>query len=195
MTVSLTRNLARILGRQVEHEARERAALHLLDWIGCAVIGTGEPAGRLLLKHAAKHPSGSYAVVGGRSVSAPEQAAFCNGGLGNILEMDDVHRTAILHPGPVVIPAAFAAAQSCGATAETFLDSLVRGYEADIRIGSAVGPGHYTNWHNTSTCGLFGAAASVASVLGLNEDQMVCGRLAMLEPRLPAPGAVATNQS
>ncbi|WP_419908224.1 MmgE/PrpD family protein [Hoeflea sp.] len=173
MTDSLTRKLARIVARPVEPVVRERAALHVLDWVGCAVVGAREPAGQLVLKHAARGPSGRYTVVGGRSVGTPEQSAFCNGGLGNILEMDDVHRTAILHPGPVVIPAALAAAESCGATAEVFLNALVRGYEADIRIGSAVGPGHYANWHNTSTCGLFGAAASVGSVLGLNEDQMV----------------------
>ena len=100
-------------------------------------------------------------------------AAFINGGFGNILEMDDIHRTSILHPGPVVIPAALACAQREKATSTTFLDAVIRGYEAAIRIGSSVGPGHYRYWHNTATCGPFGAAAAVASLLELDRWQSV----------------------
>jgi 2-methylcitrate dehydratase PrpD len=79
--------------------------------------------------------------------------------------MDDVDKRALLHPGPVVIPAAIAAT-SKGSTAADFLDAIVRGYEAMIRLGRAVGPGHYRFWHNTATCGPTGAAAAAASLWG-----------------------------
>jgi 2-methylcitrate dehydratase PrpD len=98
-------------------------------------------------------------------------AALGNGGLGNVLEMDDVDKRAVLHPGPVVVPAALAAAQDRGASGEAFLDAIVRGYEAVIRIGRAVGPGHYRYWHNTGTCGPFGSAAAAASLYGLSQEQ------------------------
>ncbi len=173
MTSSLTRGLAQLLARPVDPITRARAARHVLDWLGCAVIGAKEPAGRRLLRHAATAPAGRHSVVGGRGAAEPGQAVFCNGGLGNILEMDDIHRTAILHPGPVVVPAALAAAEGAGASAEGFLDAVVRGYEAQIRIGNAVGPDHYSRWHNTSTCGPFGAAAAAGSVMGLSQDRMV----------------------
>ena len=173
LTSSLTRGLARLLARPVDPVARSRAAAHVLDWLGCAVIGATEPAGRRLLRHAATAPVGRISVVGGRGAAEPERAAFCNGGLGNILEMDDIHRVSILHPGPVVVPAALAAAESAEASAEDFLDAVIRGYEAQIRIGSAMGPGHYAKWHNTSTCGPFGAAAAAGSVMDLEEDPMV----------------------
>lgn len=173
LTSSLTRGLARLLARPVDPVTRSRAAAHVLDWLGCAVIGATEPAGCRLLRHAATAPAGRCSVVGGRGAAEPGRAAFCNGGLGNILEMDDIHRVSILHPGPVVVPAALAAAEWAEASAEGFLDAVIRGYEAQIRIGSAVGPGHYAKWHNTSTCGPFGAAAAVGSVMGLDEDRMV----------------------
>ena len=95
------------------------------------------------------------------------------GALGNVLEMDDVDKRALLHPGPVVIPAALAAAEHAGADAEHFLNCVVRGYEAVIRIGRAVGPDHYRYWHNTGTCGPFGAAAAAASILGLDTEKTV----------------------
>ena len=173
LTSSLTRGLAQLLARPVDQATRSRAATHVLDWLGCAVIGAKEPAGCHLLRHAATVPVGRYSIVGGRGVAEPGYAVFCNGGLGNILEMDDIHRTSILHPGPVVVPAALAAAERAEASAEGFLDAVIRGYEAHIRIGSVVGPGHYAKWHNTSTCGPFGAAAAVGSIMGLHEDRMV----------------------
>ena len=173
MTSSLTRGLARILHRPVDDRTRRRAALHLLDWLGCALAGSREPAGRVLAARASGLPRGAVTVLGAAPVANPEEAAFVNGGLGNIYEMDDVHRTAILHPGPVTVPAALSAAEAMGAEGAALLDALVRGYEAVIRLGAAVGPGHYALWHNTATCGPFGSAAAVASLLGLDEDATV----------------------
>jgi 2-methylcitrate dehydratase PrpD len=49
----------------------------------------------------------------------------------------------------------------------------VRGYEAVIRVGAAVGPNHYRYWHSTATCGPFGAAAAACALLGLAARQWV----------------------
>ncbi len=173
MTSSLTRLLSGVLCSPVDPDTCERAQLHLLDWLGCAVIGATEPAGQILRQLAGDAPAGALPVIGGPGVAAADTAVFVNGGLGNILEMDDIHRGAILHPGPVVIPAALVASQVRRAPPAAFLAAIVRGYEADIRIGCAVGPGHYAKWHNTATCGPFAAAAAVASLFELSQDQVV----------------------
>ncbi|HZD53976.1 MAG TPA: MmgE/PrpD family protein, partial [Woeseiaceae bacterium] len=167
---TLTSGLARILRRPVSQQTLARASLHVLDWIGCAVFGATTEPGRII----ARSTEGSgpcHAMSAGRREAAA--AAFLNGSLGNVLEMDDIHRTSILHPGPVVVPAAMAAAEREGASATAFLEGVVRGYEAVIRVGRSVGPGHYRHWHNTSTCGPFGSAAAVASILALDEQQIV----------------------
>lgn len=124
----------------------------------------------MLLRLAAAAGTGKCQLIGGGMASALG-AALGNGALGNVLEMDDVDKRAVLHPGPVVVPAALAAAQDAGAGADAFLDAIARGYEAVIRIGRAVGPGHYRYWHNTGTCGPFGAAAAAGSLFGLSPDQ------------------------
>ncbi|MEN0000664.1 MAG: MmgE/PrpD family protein [Pseudomonadota bacterium] len=173
MTSSLTRGLTRILNRPVDGKTRHRAALHLIDWIGCAFAGSREGAGRILAEQAAAALPGGISLIGARAINDAEEAAFLNGGLGNVFEMDDVHRAAILHPGPVTIPAALAAAEAGGVTGQELLDAIVRGYEAVIRLGAAVGPAHYSQWHNTATCGPFGSAAAVASLLKLKEDAIV----------------------
>ena len=100
-------------------------------------------------------------------------ALLANGAVGNVLEMDDIHRTAIIHPGPVVVPAALASAEHVGADGVALLDAIARGYEAMIRVGQALGPGHYKFWHNTATCGPLGAAAAAGSLFNLSIDQQV----------------------
>ncbi|MEM1147640.1 MAG: MmgE/PrpD family protein, partial [Pseudomonadota bacterium] len=97
--------------------------------------------------------------------------AFQWGGLGNILEMDDVDKQALLHPGPSIIPAALAVASAQSTSMEDLLSAIVVGYEATIRLGRAVGPAHYAMWHSTGTCGAIGAAAASATLLGLDCNQ------------------------
>lgn len=167
MQVSITQQLATRLAAPPSARERARAAMAALDWAACALAGAPSPAGVALRKLAIAEGAGPCRIVGAGLGSALS-AALGNGGLGNVLEMDDVDKRAVLHPGPVVVPAALAAAQDAGASAQAFLDAIVRGYEAVIRIGRAVGPGHYRYWHNTGTCGPFGAAAAAASLYGLD---------------------------
>ena len=167
-SLALTRRLAELLSRPVPAAATARAALHVLDWAGCAVAGAASPAGRAMAAGMMAEGQGRCAVAGTGRGASPLTAALLNGALGNVLEMDDVDKRAILHPGPTVIPAALAAAQSADLDAESFLAAVVRGYEAVIRVGRAVGPGHYAVWHNTGTCGPFGAAAAAASAFKLD---------------------------
>lgn len=101
------------------------------------------------------------------------QALQLNAGLGNVAEMDDVHRTAILHPGPVVVPVALAMTQSRQGSLQDCLEAIVRGYEAAIRLGRSLGKQHYAYFHNTATIGTPAAAATAAAALKLNSNQML----------------------
>jgi len=161
--MTVTERLVLILSRPISDADRERAALLLLDWTGCAVAGQAEPAGQKIT--AAFSDEAGICTRIGASKSSVLMAALHNGCLGNVLEMDDVDRQAVLHAAPTIIPAALAMAEHVGASAKNFLDAIVIGYEATIRIGRAVGPGHYAFWHNTATCGPFGAAAAACHLL------------------------------
>jgi 2-methylcitrate dehydratase PrpD len=169
---SLTEGLAGLLARPIGPADRARAALHLLDWLGCAAAGAAAGTGAVFIAHAASRPPGPARVILGPALTARD-AAFANGAFGNLLEMDDVHREAILHPGPVVIPAALALAVELGAAGQALLDAVIRGYEAEIRIGRAMGPAHYRRFHPTATMGPLGAAAACASLLGLGAEALV----------------------
>lgn len=141
--------LAQHLARPVPEEIQNRARLHLLDWLGCVAGARRSPVAKVTR-------SGEPDPV--------LRAAL----LGNLLEMDDVHREALLHPGPVVWPAVLAAARERGSAMPDLLDAAVRGYEAAIAIGATFDAHHYSRWHNTATAGCFGAAAGAASLFGLD---------------------------
>ena len=111
--------------------------------------------------------------AGATLARSAEVAALVNGGLAHIVEMDDLDRISVMHPGAVVIPAALAVAEREGASGSDFVAAVVAGYEVAIRIGTVVGKRHYYIFHNTATCGAFGAAAAAGWLLRLNEAQFV----------------------
>jgi 2-methylcitrate dehydratase PrpD len=166
---TLTERLAARVLRPVDPALRPRAARHVLDWLGCAAGALRDPLAATLGAITREAAPGACSTLG-LGARGAEAALLWHGALGNVLEMDDVHRAAILHPGPIVVPAALAAAETRGADAGAFLDAVVRGYEATIRIGRALGPSHYRWWHTTSTAGAFGAAAAAGSILGLDAE-------------------------
>jgi 2-methylcitrate dehydratase PrpD len=143
-TEPLIAQLARHLQRPVPEYVRTRARLHLLDWLACVAGARGSAVAN---------------VVRVALDITLEQASM----LGNILEMDDVHRTAVLHPGPVVWPAALHwHYRSEPQTMRLALDAAVVGYEAMVSIGETFDSYHYAHWYPTGTIGTFGAAAAGA---------------------------------
>jgi 2-methylcitrate dehydratase PrpD len=156
---TLTEGLWALCLRPASEADRQRAVLHLVDWLGCAIAGAATPTGRAM--------AGDSHIFAGSGVAG----ATAIGGLGSLLEMDDVHRTALLHPGPVVMASVMALADQ--APHADLLGAILAGYEAMVRLGAAVGPGHYAFFHNTGTCGGIGSAAAAAHILGLTEVQAV----------------------
>ncbi|MDD3650190.1 MmgE/PrpD family protein [Immundisolibacter sp.] len=151
----------------------EAARLLVLDWLGAALAGLGTDTGRIFLDYARLQPAGRVSLLGlaeGRSV---EVAALVNGALSHIVEMDDVERASVTHPGAVVVPAALAVAERVGAAGRDFLAAVVAGYEVMVRVGAALGPEHYHHFHNTSTAGVFGAAAAAGWLLDLDRNRLV----------------------
>ncbi|MFM8819693.1 MAG: MmgE/PrpD family protein [Phenylobacterium sp.] len=168
---SIAERLSVLLARPVSQDDRARARLHLLDWVGCTVAGAREADVARVRGLARAEGTGACSIIGGTG-AGPQAAALANGPAGAILEMDDVDRRALLHPGPVVMPAALALAEHLGVTSgDALLDAVVRGYEVMIRIGRAAGASHYRFFHPTGTVGGFGAAAAGASLMGLDDER------------------------
>jgi 2-methylcitrate dehydratase PrpD len=101
------------------------------------------------------------------------QAAWTNGITSHVFDFDDTHLRTVIHPSPPIAPALLALSEHMPISGERFVHAFVLGVDVACRIGNAVCPAHYNiGWHSTSTAGVFGAAAAVGKILGLNESQM-----------------------
>jgi len=99
-------------------------------------------------------------------------AALLNGTAVHYEDFDDTHLRTLLHPGPVVVPAAAATVEYAGASGEVLIESVALGAEIAMRIGSGISPAHYERgWHVTSTMGRLGASIAAARVLALSAQQ------------------------
>jgi len=158
---SLTARLAALIAsRPIRQGDYHSAALFTLDALANALAGRRTAAGAILLDWANAEP-----LTTGRE-------AMLLGGLTHILEVDDLHRASVVHPGCVVVPAAYALAHRRNIRGHAFLAAILRGFEACCRVGMAVGPAHYRIWHNTATCGPFGSAYAAGDLLGLDHAAM-----------------------
>lgn len=154
----------------IPENVRREGARSLLNFVGCALGGATDEAVGLAAKVLAPYfgpPQAS--VIGRRERPDMLNAAFLNAVGANVLEYDDTHLATVIHPGAPVAPGLFALAERRPVAGRDLLHALILGIEAECRVGLAVMPTHYRRgWHITATCGIFGAAAAAAKLLGLD---------------------------
>jgi len=152
--------------------ARHEATRSLLNWLGCAVGGSRHPAVdkalAALLPFAA---SDQCTVLGRRERTDALHAALINGLSAHVLDFDDTHLRTLLHPSVPVVSALLALGESQPVSGRDFLLAFIVGVEIECRIANAIWFAHNSHWYITGTAGVFGAAAAIARVLGLDEDQ------------------------
>jgi 2-methylcitrate dehydratase PrpD len=178
MQYSAAQHLARFIATSrwddVPETVRKEGKRSLLNFLGCAIgsahSGPVETALRVLLPLSGATP---VTLLGRSERLDLLSAAFINAIAGNLLDYDDTHLRTVIHPAAPVAPAALALAEHRRLSGQALLHAFILGMEAECRIGNAVSPGHYARgWHITATCGVFGAAASSAKLLGMTAEPM-----------------------
>ncbi|WP_407310278.1 MmgE/PrpD family protein [Pseudomonas sp. nanlin1] len=153
-----------------------KARRHLLDTLGAALAGADSAqAQRCLAALVGSEPAGRVGVWGSAQRLSARSAALVNGVAAHALELDDAGGCD--HSGAVVVPALLAAVDLCAVppTGEELLTAMVLGYDVARRVLEACGgysPHNAVGWHSTGTCGVFGAAAGCARLLGLDRLQV-----------------------
>lgn len=151
----------------------EAAKQSVLEFVGVSLGGSrvlGEEETRFLGRFG---PSEEASVIGFGRRASLYNAAMVNAFCSHILELDDGNRFCMVHLNATVMPAVLAAAEHENADGERLLRAVAVGYEAAVRVGRAIQPGHrQLGFHATGTCGTIGAAMGVAAVLGLDRAAM-----------------------
>jgi 2-methylcitrate dehydratase PrpD len=169
----LGRFVAETRSEDLPEPLRHQGKRSLLNFIGCALGVAHSPPVDMAMRVLAPLSGPDRVTVIGRAERLdPLGAAFVNAIGGNLLDYDDTHLRTVIHPAAPVAPAALALGELRGLSGPDVLRAFILGAEVECRIGNAVSPGHYARgWHITSTCGVFGAAAAGAALLGLNAQQ------------------------
>jgi 2-methylcitrate dehydratase PrpD len=155
----------------VIHEAKRA----LLNFVGCAIGGSREPAVNTAIR--ALQPFSGQTTA--RLLARPERfdplyASVINGISGHVYEYDDTTPMNYIHPTPPVASALFAYASANPTNGRDFLHAFIMGFEAESRVGNAVYPAHYNaGWHITATAGVFGAAAAIGKLMRLSSQEMI----------------------
>lgn len=152
------------------HEAKRS----ILNFFATAIGSAHDPAVGAALRVLSPFSGAATSAIIGRSERLDAMgAAFVNAISANLLDFDDTHLDTIIHPAAPVAAPVLALAQARGFSGRDVLTAFILGVEVECRVGNAVSPGHYARgWHITSTCGVFGAAAACAKLLGLPADRM-----------------------
>lgn len=154
--------------------ARREATRTLLNWIGCAVGGSREPAVDAAIRALSPFSGPAQATVLGRKERLDAiHTTLMNGISSHIFDFDDTHLRTVVHPAAPVLPAILALSEYRPASGADLLHAFIVGAEVECRIANAVYPQHYDiGWHITGTVGPFGAAAAAGKLLGLSPRQM-----------------------
>ena len=152
-------------------EVRREGVRGLLNFVGCALGGAQDEAMGIAVKVLTPFFGPPQGIVIGRG-DRPDalNAAFLNAVSANVLEYDDTHLGTVMHPAAPVASGLFALAELRPVSGRDLLQAFIVGVETSCRVGLAVMPTHYRRgWHITATCGIFGAAAACARLIGLDE--------------------------
>lgn len=164
-TLSWSRWRQELLGRLgrdpvAAPEVRRKAALVLVDDVGCGLAATLHPEVSALAE-GARASAGSEATLlaGGRA--SRERAAVANAVALGWDELDGGYRPAPCHGGLYAIPSSVAEAEATGASVDDLLGALVIGYEAAAAVAEAFPPSPGLELHPHATLAPVGAAAAV----------------------------------
>jgi len=174
-TRALAKFAAELTHDMIPPSVIERIKLCLLDTFGCGLFGSTLPWTRIVADFVRYLKGPQESTVWGHpfKVSAPD-AALANGTAVHSFELDDLHKTSIVHPGGVVITSAIAMAEHIGkCKGKELIAAIVAGYEVAIRVGMSVGTSHLQKgFHPTGTNGTFGAGAAAGRILNLDSEKM-----------------------
>lgn len=157
-------------------EVISQAKRCIIDWIGVTLGGLNQPSSTILIETIEELGGKRQATILGTHVrTSLLNAALVNGTMSHILDFDDTHLGALMHPSAPLMPALLAYGEWKRVKGKDFLLAYLLGFEIETRISMAMGASHYdAGWHSTATMGRFGAAVGVGKLAGLNRAEMAC---------------------
>ena len=176
---SLSRQLAQwVVGLRYEDlpsAVVDRAKGVTLHSLASVLLGSQAPGGQQAVQFITAEESGvghgATIMVDGTRVTKGG-AAFTNAEMAMAGGKLDSFRM-LTHPGTSILPGAFVAAETAGASGRDFLTGLAAGYEVMERMAADFIPTVMARgFHAGPVFGIFGPAVAAAKILNFTEDQV-----------------------
>lgn len=174
ITTGLCRFLSDLRSEDLPAEAIHAARRGILDWVGCALIGSTHPTVSILLGVLGATSGNQQATIFGRHIRLGLlDAAIANAMMGHVLDYDDTHmQGVVLHASSPILGGLFALAERRLSSGSEFMTAYISGFEAGVRVGQA-SPGHHRGgWHLTGTLGSIAASSACGKLLKLSPEQL-----------------------
>lgn len=144
----------------------------ILDLLGVVLLGYKLGTHKHVLNILRKIESGESTIIG-EGIKAPcHITTFINSCMANLF-LTDGSRAGGIHPSASVIPASLAVGERENISGKDLILSVVLGYEAMIRVASAMHPSCFRRgFHPTSVVSSIGSAASAGKLFSLGGEQM-----------------------
>src|SRR5260221_4296443 len=174
LTKTLCGHLAAAQFRDLTEAAKRQARRGMLDWIGCALAGSGHRTVTTILSVLQETSGKPVATVFGRKLKLGLlDAPLANGQMGHVLDFDDTHMGGVvLHTSSPVLAALLALAERSPVSGQELMLAYAVGFEAGVRSGRTA-PGHHKGgWHLTGTLGSIAAGTAAGKLLRLDAQKL-----------------------
>jgi 2-methylcitrate dehydratase PrpD len=154
----------------------KKAKLCILDLLGAHFAGHELESCGPVKRYASSLHGEAQATVWSTAIrTAVSEAAFANSAVAHVTVFDDMHAGTASHYGSMVIPAAIAVGEHLKSSGRDLIAAVVSGYEAGIRVGSAIYNSYFSasGFRPSGTFGPFASAAAAGKLFGLDFNQMV----------------------
>jgi 2-methylcitrate dehydratase PrpD len=175
ITEKLATHTSKVRYEDMPPEVIEKAKDCILDQVGVELIGSTLEWNKIAYRYVTEMGGRGESTVVNYGTRVPAlDAAFVNATFGQGCELDDVGFAAGGHLGAATVPAALAICEKQRSTGKDFLAAVVMGCDVMYRLLAAVRPSAgKRGFHSHGIGAPFGAMATAARLLGLNEGQML----------------------
>ena len=172
----LTRHIRATTWADLPADARKVTARAVMDAGGVmiAASGLGEGCGAFVELARTSGEHGPSTVLGCGFGTSPVMAAFANGAMAHAIDFEDTHDATLVHPHATVVPAALAIAEYLGGVSgHEFLNAVAIGADLSCRLALGLTESvEKRGYYFIPMLGAYGAAATAAKLLGLDEGQI-----------------------
>ncbi|HVF17235.1 MAG TPA: MmgE/PrpD family protein, partial [Steroidobacteraceae bacterium] len=162
----------------IPEATRDLARQHILDTlasiVACRDLEPAVVARKFSIAQSGSSARNAATILGTKERAALSDAVFASAMTGHAAEINDFIPSAFVQPGPAIVSAALALAETRGASGDAIVRAVIVGYELAGRIPKALG---ITNLRNAGIANhgvgpVFGTAAACASIMGLAPERI-----------------------